>query len=253
MLNTMNNFSNLLENIDAFIRKYYLDKVFRGVIWWLSLLLFCSIFLIVIEYFSYFKPQFRTVLVYSFLSAQVLFFWIWVGRHLLKYFRLGKIISQEYAAKIIGSHFPEIEDKLLNTLQLEKLIIKNPNQKILIEASIAQKIDFFKAMKFVSAVKLKENKKYFKYIVFPISIFILLALISPWIIKDGANRMIHFSTFYKKTAPYEIIILNKNLMATEGEDFILDIKVKGNEIPNDIFLDDGLNTFKLKYKNFSLI
>jgi uncharacterized protein YacL len=128
MLDMTNDFLKLLEKIDAFIRKYYLNKVLRGTIWWISLLMISILFLIVIEYYSYFKPTIRTIIVYSFVASQIILFWIWIGQHLLNYLRLGKIISHEHAAEIIGQHFPEIEDKLLNTLQLEKLVAENPHQ-----------------------------------------------------------------------------------------------------------------------------
>jgi len=251
MLDMTNDFLKLLEKIDAFIRKYYLNKVLRGTIWWISLLMISILFLIVIEYYSYFKPTIRTIIVYSFVASQIILFWIWIGQHLLNYLRLGKIISHEHAAEIIGQHFPEIEDKLLNTLQLEKLVAENPHQKLLIEASIAQKIAAFKPFKFVSAVKLKENKKYLKYVIFPILIFLVIAFLAPWIIKDGANRMIHYQTFYKKTAPFEFYILNQKMETTEGDDFTLDLKITGNEIPNEVYLDNGVNTFKLIKKEIT--
>ena len=53
--------------------------------------------------------------------------------------RLGKQISHEQAANIIGKHFPEISDKLLNILQLKKQPDSNASRE-LIDASITQKI-----------------------------------------------------------------------------------------------------------------
>ena len=38
-----------------------------------------------------------------------------------QYFRLGQLISHEQAANIIGSHFNNVGDKLLNILQLKQL------------------------------------------------------------------------------------------------------------------------------------
>jgi hypothetical protein len=244
-------FKELLKKIDAFSRKYYLNKVFKGMIWWLSLLMISAIFLIVLEYFNYFKPALRTFFAYTFLSSNILFFWLWIGQYLLKFFRLGKIISHEQAANIIGKHFNEIDDKLLNAIQLQKAILENPNQKILIEASIKQKIESFRPIKFVSAIRLMENKKYLKYALFPIFLFTTIAILDADILKNGAIRMINYQTYYKKMAPFQFKIMNKKMEATEGDDFILAIAITGNEIPNDVYLDNGINTFKLIKKDIT--
>ena len=37
---------------------------------------------------------------------------------LIRYFRLGKVMNYQTASSIIGSHFPEVEDRLLNILQI---------------------------------------------------------------------------------------------------------------------------------------
>ena len=68
------------------------------------------------------------------------------------------------AAEIIGSHFSEIEDKLLNVLELQEM---SQEDSSLINASIQQKIDSFGLIKFESAVNLKENLKYLKLLLIP--------------------------------------------------------------------------------------
>ena len=46
-------------------------------------------------------------------------------------------------------------------------------------------------------------------------------------------------------APFNYIILNENLACKQFDDFLLQIKVEGNEIPAEIFIVWGENTFKL--------
>jgi hypothetical protein len=59
---------------------------------------------------------------------------------LIKLNRLGKVLSYEAASEIIGKHFSEVRDKLINTLQLNHQLSRNPSQQVLIAASIDQKI-----------------------------------------------------------------------------------------------------------------
>jgi len=50
----------------------------------------------------------------------------WVLTPLTKYFSLGKTISHEQAANIIGDHFGGVEDKLLNILQKKDRLTVQP-------------------------------------------------------------------------------------------------------------------------------
>jgi hypothetical protein len=150
----IDSYPQLLHKIDDFIRKYYLNKVVRGLIWLAGIFMLSYLFLIVSEYYSYFSITVKTFLFYTAIAIQLFFLWYLVAQHLIKYLQLGKIIDHEKASEIIGNHFPEVKDKLLNTLQLKKLADENPQQKNLIEASIDQRIASFKPIPFSSAIKI---------------------------------------------------------------------------------------------------
>lgn len=245
---------NLLQKIDDFIRKYYLNKVVRGLIWLTGIFIASYLFAITAEYFGYFSPSVKTILFYALIGSQLILCWILVLRHLVNYLKLGKIINHEQASEIIGLHFPEINDKLINTLQLKKLVEENPAQKALIEASINQRIAAFQPIPFVTAVKISENKKYVRYVLVPFAAVVIIAFAAPSILTDGTTRFIHHDVFYKRTAPFRFKIENSKLEAVQGDDFTLKVKMTGNEIPQDIYIEDGMNTFKLDKKdiiNFS--
>ncbi|MEO8793820.1 MAG: hypothetical protein ABI390_00065 [Daejeonella sp.] len=164
---------------------------------------------------------------------------------LFSYFRLGKIISYEKASLIIGDHFHPIKDKLLNTLQLKKLVESNAEHNELIIASINQRIVELNPIPFTSAIRLSENKKYLKFAVIPLSLIVCVLFLAPSILDDSTNRIIHFNKHFEKPAPFEFIIINKNLNAVSGDDYKIEIKLVGNEIPQEVYLEDGQNTFKL--------
>ena len=85
----------------------------------------------------------------------------WVLIPLLKYFHLGTVISHEQAAGIIGDHFPDVKDKLLNVLQLSKQAEGAPNAE-LVFAGINQKTEKIKLVPFKSAIDLGKNRKHLK-------------------------------------------------------------------------------------------
>ena len=59
-----------------------------------------------------------------------------------------KRLSYEDAARMIGKHFPEIDDKLLNTLQLHELAEQNPEGYSLLDAAIERRIEQMKPFTF---------------------------------------------------------------------------------------------------------
>lgn len=238
-------YKQLIKKIDDFIRKYYLNKLVRGAIWLSGIFLVSYLLLIVSEYYSYFSINTKIILFYSFVFSQVILAWFLIGKHLVAYFNLGKIINHEQASEIIGSHFPDVKDKLINTLQLKKQADLGVANHALLEASINQKIATLKPIPFVKAVDISENKKYLQYALFPMAAVIVIAFAAPSILTDGTERIINHNVFYKKQAPFNFNIVNKSLDVTQGDDFELKLKLTGDEIPQDIYLEDGVNTFKL--------
>ena len=111
----------------------------------------------------------------------------------------------------------------------------------LLEASINQKMEELKPVPFTAAINLTENKQYLKYALPPIVITLLMFVIKPSIIKDGTERMLFHQTYFEKQAPFQFAIINKDLQAIQQQDFVLELKLNGNEIPNEVFISiDGV-------------
>src|ERR1700761_656467 len=135
------NYDILIDKINTFIRKYYLNNLLRGLIF-LGAGLFSAYVVITLgEYFGNFNTTFRTLLFYIFIVLNLgLIGWL-ILPPLLSYLKLGKSLTHDQAAEIIGKHFNDVNDKLLNTLQLKKQAGEDPQRRALIEASIDQKIE----------------------------------------------------------------------------------------------------------------
>src|SRR5207244_7183042 len=110
----MDNYQLLLQKLDAFIRKYYRNQLIRGGIYAFTLGLAFYLAVTTLEYFGHFSTGLRTVLFYSFVATILFIIVRFVAIPLSHLYRIGKIISHEQAAKIIGDHFKEVQDKLLN-------------------------------------------------------------------------------------------------------------------------------------------
>ena len=152
-------YNSLIEKLDAFIRKYYRNQALRGSIVAAGVVTVGFLILTGIEFLGRFGVLTRTVLFWGFalLVAGVLL--VMVILPLLRLFRLGRVISHEDASRIVGDHFPEVRDKLLNTLQLSDQINDDShsgNNDLLI-ASVDQKISELSPIAFTKAIDLSEN------------------------------------------------------------------------------------------------
>ena len=243
------NYVYLIKKIEDFIHKYYLNKVVKGSIFLVSSLFVAYIVVTMAEYFGHFDPIVRSILFYTFIAANLFVIAAYILIPLLAYFQLGKTLSHEQASAIIGQHFAPVKDKLLNTLQLKKLSELNPEQRSLIDASINQKIADLRSVPFTSAIHLKENRKYLKYAVAPMAAIVFIFFASPSILSESTERLINHNKQFIKEAPFRFEILNENLSAVQGSDYTLMVKLTGDEIPSELYLEDGVNTFKLNREN----
>src|SRR5690625_4236390 len=116
----MQNKSELIQKLEAFIRKYHMNDILRGAILFISIGLLYLLLLLLIEYFFWLPSIGRKVLFWAFVVVELAFLYRWILVPLSKLLKLREGITYEEAAKIIGDYFPEVSDKLLNTWQLQQ-------------------------------------------------------------------------------------------------------------------------------------
>lgn len=245
-------YNSLLDKLDKFIRKYYTNQLIRGAIFSAVYVLAFFLAINLLEYFFYLPSALRKILFFGFILSSVAFTANFFLVPLLHYYRLGKIISYEQAAQIIGTHFGEIKDKLINILQLHNDAANTESQLLL--AAIDQKAVALKPIDFSFAVDLSKNKKYLRYLAPPVLLFLFIIIAAPNVIKEGTKRLYHSDTFYEKDAPFQFVIQNKNLKALQFENFMLEVKMEGDVLPNEVQLKDvqTQNVVSLKKKSNNL-
>jgi hypothetical protein len=252
------NYSLLLSKLDSFIRKYYINKLIRGGLYCLGLVLVLFLLFNFLESQFYFGTGPRKLMFFSFISVSLASFIYWVVIPLTKYFHLGQTISHERAAEIIGSHFYDVKDKLLNVLQLKKQSDSYENRELIL-ASINQKSESIKLVPFQGAIDLTHNKKYLKYTLTPFLLLLVMLFAAPSMIKDSSYRIIHNNDEFERDAPFHFTIENEELKVVQYDDYNLVVNVDGTALPNDVFIDVdnyqyrlqkiNQNTFEYQFKN----
>ncbi|MBK7295157.1 MAG: hypothetical protein IPI91_00100 [Flavobacteriales bacterium] len=88
-----NDHEHLIVKLDAFIRKYYKDRLIRGVIYSIGLLVLFFLIAAFLEHIGHFGTAMRTGLFWGSIAAATVVLARFVALPLVKLFRLGEVIS----------------------------------------------------------------------------------------------------------------------------------------------------------------
>ena len=247
MSNSQDNYTLLIQKLDQFIRKHYINQFLRGLIYSVTIILAFFLLINLIEYFSYLSVVARKIVFYGFVLGSGAIIYKFIVQPLFHYYQLGKIISHEQAAIIIGKHFTNVQDKLLNILQLKKQI--TPSASDLISASIDQKIENLKPVPFSTAINLGDNKKYLRYLIVPLLALVVILFASPNIIKDGSTRLFYNNMDFERPAPFTFQVENSKLQVVQFQDFQLQVSVNGEVLPENVFIQQDGYSYKMNKKS----
>ncbi len=226
----MGEFSKIQQKLQQFSRKYYTNELIKGSILFVSLGLIYLFFTLFIEYFLWLQPTARTVLFWLFIAVELFLLFRFICFPIFKIIGLQKGISFEEASKIIGNHFPEVQDKLLNVLQLQQTNL----QSDLLAASIEQKSKELQPISFNKAIDFSHNKKYLKYVLIPIFIWMLSLLTgASEKLSQSLNRVVNHSVAYNPPAPFYFDLTAKDLRVIKGKDITIYFQTKGEVIPSE--------------------
>jgi len=225
----------LIVKIERFIRKFYLNRLIQGAL--IGAVLLISIFLIIngIEFFSWLPQKGRLFLLLIFIFGTIFVVIFYFALPVLNLIRFRKKMSDKQAAVIIGKFFPEISDKLLNTIQLSDSLSQDIDNELL-AATIEQRIEHLKPINFSDAVNLKENYKYLKIFGLAFVILSITLIFIPDFSKKPAQRIINYSQEYVKPLPFDVQLSATNIEVSQGEDAEFRIHVVGERIPDAFYI-----------------
>ena len=242
---THDNYQLLLKKLDQFIRKFYINKLIRGALYSVGLILILFLAISTLEYYYYFGTDIRKLMFFSFIGLSAVALSWWVVIPLLKYFRLGKVISHEQAAQIIGDHFSNVKDKLLNILQLKHQSDQSSNRDLIL-ASIDQKSEEIKVIPFRNAIDLSKNRKYLKYALPPILLLLLILFVNANLITDSTTRLINNNKDFEKPAPFSFVLEEDEPSVVQFNDYPLVVKIEGGQLPDEVFINVENAQYRLK-------
>lgn len=232
---------NIKCNLAEFKRSYYLNKLLKGtLVCFISIL---AIFLIFsfLEGFLWLNQYLRL----SFLIAfSLIFFFSLVAGIVFPVaglVRLRKGISDEQAAREIGKHFPEVQDKLLNYLQLDRL---EKSEQSLIAAALKHKTFELRVVSFKKAISFRPNIRYAGIFFALILVIFLVSFVNPAFLPESTARIVQYNRTFEKPAPFRFL-LPADLQGFKNEPFELHVSVAGEYLPENVFLQENGRSIRL--------
>lgn len=239
----MDEFNYIKKQLEDFIRRYYLNELLKGTILFFSIWLLYFLLILFIEHFLWLSPPYRSILFWLFIAVSVALLFKFILIPLSRIFKLSSGIDEVEASRIIGRYFPEVNDKLLNVLQLQK----SGEQSDLLLAGIAQKSKELKPIPFRLAVNFQQSLRYLKYAAFPVIIILAVFITgNQEVFSDSYTRVVHYKNTYTPPAPFAFNINANELVVKEGSSFPLKVTTTGSIAPETVAIHFNDETYYLR-------
>ncbi|TXE17017.1 hypothetical protein ES731_12890 [Psychroflexus gondwanensis] len=238
----MQNYDIIEKKLERFIKKFYSNLLIKGALLFVGISLLLFIFMSALEYFLWFSSGLRTFLFWTVLAVELVLLFKLILIPASQLFKISKGIEYAEASDYIGTHFPEVSDKLKNILQLKA----QGAQGELLLASIEQKSKDLKTVPFQVAIDFTQNLKYLRLLAIPV--LIILAI---WIsglgdsFSSSYKRLVNYDTAYEPPAPFQFTILNPSLQVAKGKSFQLNVKTLGDIKPEEVLIEVGGEAYRL--------
>lgn len=243
----MNSAQNIKIKLQSFIRSYHLQQLVQGVLSASiqSLVLFYLINYT--EYLFWLNSGVRGILFYGFWILLAFGGYWQILQPLGKYlFFSSKRLSEEQAARIIGDHFEEISDKLLNLIQLERMGSSSTSQSPLLIKSIEQKTEQLKPFAFGEALNwpaVRKNIYRFSAVLFAL---IIWGVYDSKTISAASQRLVNYNRFFEKPAPFKFVLPFKDTLVKENADLTIGLTVVGGAFPEEVYLVRNGKSYLMK-------
>lgn len=227
------NNKSLFDDLRSFKRKYYVNELIKGSIFLIAALLSIYVLATSVEFNFQLGIGGRTTIFFSFLALFIIGFYRWVVTPCLKLFVDKYKLTDEAAAKQIGDYFPDVKDKLLNTIQLSSL---SADQNSLIQASLRKRGEELKLYKFTQSIDLGQNKRYAKYVLWPSIIIVCILLFVPNFFTESTKRIVNFNEEFETIKLFSFMTTTEEFVAFKNEDFSIDFEISGRVTPEKVYV-----------------
>lgn len=244
------NYKQFVDKLNNYIRKFYFYRLIRGFILFILVGLIYFSCISILEYFSYFDPRIKFLIVFISLFFSSIIFIHFLLIPVLKLIGFGKQITYYDVSAQLNSSYPEIKDKLINIVELANNSASVYSGELK-KASIDQKIAELSVFSFSDSIRFRDLKFIGAIFFAVVLVFSMVFIKAPDLFTESSVRLIHFQQKFEKPAPFSFRLENSDFEIITGESVTLNLRCIGKEIPATIYINIAGNNF-LMTKNGDL-
>lgn len=214
--------------IDETRRAFYREELYRGMITAFSLLVLTWAVLLSIESYAHFGIPARTILFYSFWIVTIAGLVRFTGKPLLRTFHILPQATDEEIARIIGSKFEKIGDRLENALDLSRMVERNEAaySAELVEVSLEHFQKSTSGVQFSDAVSFETVRRNGR-ILSAVSIVIAVIMLFPSSpFSSAAVRIWNHGIEYIVPPPFTFIVDPGDAEVIKGESILVRARLR---------------------------
>ncbi len=241
----MNAIKDLNKRLDDAIGRYYRWRIVRGLLIWAFVLFVPWILLAMGAFYTWIGSGMRLLLLVCYVLLNLTVMTCWVAVPWLRLKAMLPRMSRREAALRIGAHFPEIQDKLLNTIELQDLA-EGSGSMDLVGASLEQRNGWLKPFSFGAMVPWSKLKPY-AWVVAPLVVlWLVLWVWAPSVMSVGTERILKYDVGYTLPAPFDFDSKGTPLRIEAGQDWDVQLQTQGNELPKEAFVHWNGQAYKMR-------
>ncbi len=233
----MESYKTIKEKLRAFSIKFYSIKLIKGGILFIALGLLFLLVLGSIEHLLWLDSTGRFILFTVIIAIEVILLYFYIIIPISYLLKLKSGITDKEASVLIGEHFSEIGDRLVNLLDL----VEEKDSTELLRASIDQRSHSLGDYPFTKAINYKRAISYVQYLGIPLVIIGALWFTGELTQFIGSyGRVIDYETAYEPPAPFHFRLVSNDFKVLENQTFTLQVYTEGEVVPEEIYIQiDG--------------
>ncbi len=224
--------NTLHRKIESYLKKFYLREWIKGLVLFLFFSGVFLLFLIFLEWILWIPSSYKIFLVYFYVVLLFIFFIYFIFLPTLQYFGYFRQINEMDVARQLAEKIPELQDRLINYLELEKL---SGYPLSLLEAELKRREKLLSRFDFKTYISFKDYFPYLYLLLLPLFILNFLKVSGQKKeLENSYRRILAYNREFKKPAPFKIYILN-DLAVKPDTSLTLQVVVSGEKIPEKIY------------------
>lgn len=228
--------ASLVERLEAVRRRMTILDSLSGLLLTVGSVSALWLIFVLVEAGLWLPSAARVSLLAASVFTVIVFLVYFVLYPIARFFGIVGRFTEQSLARMVGSAYPGISDRLINLLQLAQGAHDDaPNA--LLDRAVRELGEEIQPIPFEGIASTAKTKRIAKYILIPLVAIVMFAGASPNTFLNASVRILSPATSFSRPAPFSITVVPGNVEIIKGENVPIEAKIIGTDEYADVILD----------------